>query len=164
MAKRKQAYESFRYDLGGIVNEAVFLPNNQMDPKRIRDFQQEKLRVMEKLKYCDKLLFEYNAGVVIGLKNGNAYEDGGLKIRLHGKRQKFLCYPIYVNKDGIIEDPEEEINGKDVFAFIKELRRYNPKLRLDGSMTSGYCESEEMKELITDLNTRNSLLDVWDHQ
>ena len=119
---------------------------------------------MEKLKFCDERLFHYNAGVIIGLKNGHAVLDGGLTIKLHGKTQRFTCYPIYVNKSDIIEDPEEEINGQNIFSFIKELRKTNPKLRLDGTMTSGYCESEEMKALITELNTRNSHLDVWHHR
>ncbi len=159
--RKKQEYESVYYDFGGIIHNSVLLSGNPPEP---RDIQQDNLRVIEKLKFCDERLFHYNAGVIIGLKNGHAVMDGGLTIKLHGKTQRFTCYPVYVNKYDIIEDPEEEINGQNIFSFIKDLRKTNPKLRLDGTMTSGYCESEEMKVLITELNTRNSHLDVWYHQ
>ncbi len=154
-------YESFYYDLGGIIHQSVYIPGNAPEPQ---DIQTDNIRVIEKLKFCDERLFHYNAGVIIGLKNGHAVLDGGLKIKLHGKTQRFTCYPIYVNKYDVIEDPEEEINGQNIFSFIRELQKTNPKLRLDGTMTSGYCESEEMKALITELNTRNSYLDVWAHK
>ena len=162
MAKRNSESLSFYYDLGGITHNAVFSPDFQADSES--SYRQDTIRVAEKLKFCDERLFMYNAGVVICLKNGHAIMDGGLAIRLHGQTRWFTCYPVYVNKDGIIEDPEEEINGRDIFGFVEELRKDNPKLRLDGTMTSGYCESDEMKALITELNTRNSHLDVWRHQ
>ncbi len=159
--RKNPKYESVYIDLGGIIHQTVCLPDDAPEPQ---DVQSDNIRVLKKLKFCDERLFHYNAGVIIGLKNGHAFMDGGLTIKLHGKMQRFTCYPIYVNAYDIIEDPEEEINGQNIFSFIKELRKTNPKLRLDGTMTSGYCESKEMRSLITELNTRNSYLDVWEHK
>lgn len=151
--------ERMQMEMGGIVQEvAVSKPcmlNNNYDSE-CKD-------VYDRLGECNTRLAKEDAGIVIALKNGNAFLDGGIKVRVNGKQLSFLCFPIYVNKNGQIEDSCEEINGRNIFDYIKVLREYNSKLRLDAAMTSGYCESDAMKKLLIELNTRNSYLDVYWH-
>ena len=62
---------------------------------------------------------------------------------------------IFIDKDN------PYINGKDIYFLVEELRKINSLLRIDATMTSGYCKDDTMAELITGLNTRGSYLDVW---
>lgn len=165
MTKRENKYagneSSFQYRMGGIVHETAFTQNLES----LGNFgsREDLQRVNEKLAFLDQILFSTHSGVNIGLKNGNAFTDGGISIPLGDHVEIFSCYPIHVDKFHRIVDDNEYLNGKNIFDFIAELRPLNPKLRLDGSMTSGWIESFAMEQLITELNTRNSYLDVWEH-
>ena len=69
---------------------------------------------------------------------------------------------MYFDKNNICIDKDNPyINGKDIYFLVEELRKINSLLRIDATMTSGYCKDETMAELITGLNTRGSCLDVW---
>lgn len=166
MAKRANKYAgeestSFQYRLGGIVHEtAIRHPKEDIGNFGSREDHQ---RVQDKLAFLDRILFSTQSGVNLGLKNGNTFIDGGISIPMGDHVEIYSCYPIHVDKFHRIVDDNEYLNGKNIFDFIAELRPLNPKLRLDGSMTSGWVESFAMEQLITELNTRNSYLDVWEH-
>ncbi|SEA16021.1 hypothetical protein [Selenomonas ruminantium] len=151
--------ERMQMELGGIVQEVAVANPGTLN----NDYNSGCKDVYDRLGKCNAKLAKEKAGIVIALKNGNAFLDGGIRVKVNGKQLTLMCFPIYVNQKGEIEDSCEEINGRNIFDYVKILRQYNPKLRLDATMTSGYCESQAMKNLLKELNVRNSYLDVYWH-
>lgn len=145
----------------GIHQTAIIGGLNKSSVKKAqKKINQENEQLENKLDYCFDLLDKYNAGTIVALKNGNAFLDGGLQIWLNGKREKVMCYAVYINKDGIIEDDIPDVNGKNFIDFVNHLCKSNPLLRLDSTMTMGYAHTEEMVTALNRLNTRGGALNI----
>ena len=174
MAKKRNKYSGkntiLSYEMGGIKCETV-LKNEKSSSKIVNSYkerfgltpEEDYVRVMERNNYNDKMLRCNNSGIILGFKNGNCYVDDPLKIPVGNNVVRFYsCYPLYFDKNNICIDKDNPyINGKDIYFLVEELRKINSLLRIDATMTSGYCKDDTMAELITGLNTRGSYLDVW---
>ena len=171
MAKKSNKYAGkdtiFSYEMGGIRCETVFR-NDDPSPNWYKQrfgltLEEDYARVMERNNYNNEMLRCNNSGIILGFKNGNCYVDDPLRIPVDGNIFKFYsCYPLYFDKNNICIDKDNPyINGKDLYGLVEELRKVNHLLRIDATMTSGYCKDDIMAELITSLNVRGSYLDVW---
>lgn len=110
------------------------------------------------LKQYDESLERWRAngfkGIVIGLKNGNAFVDGGLKVKgADGTWRTFMCLGVFCDDDKAY-DTINGYEGMDMYEYIDMLKEWNPRLRMDTTMPQGTPWSDKCADLMNYLAVR----------
>lgn len=93
-------------------------------------------------------------GVVITLKNGNAFLDGGINIPTKdGNSNNYMAYPIYM-RDGKVFDERNGYNEIDCYEYLNILEKNNSKLRIDLTMSYGTPWDEKIAAKLNVLSVR----------
>ena len=87
-------------------------------------------------------------GAVIGLKNGNAFLDGGLNVTgKDGITRNFMSLIVYCSPDNKIYDKLNGYEGDDLYVYIEKLKAQNSKLRMDMTELRGWSWDKKSTEL-----------------
>lgn len=94
-------------------------------------------------------------GAILGLKNGNAFIDGGLNvIGKDGVTRNFMCLIVYCSPDNKIYDKMNGYEGDDLYEYIDKIKAQNPKFRMDMTEFCGAPWDEKSEELFEYLAVR----------
>lgn len=154
MAKKKTSrkhHQTVYYNFGGVTHSSTIMNNTNMMNK----ITQPNVSVDEVYQEAlNKFALNGFTGIVITLKNGNAFLDGGINIPTKdGKINNYMAYPVYMNNDKVY-DERNNYDGMDCYEYLDMLSKRNPKLRIDLTMSQGIPWNEKITEKLNYLSVR----------
>lgn len=148
-----------RFNLGSATHETV-LSDDRNREKEIRSIVNGKKESENKYGNTQRersegyFLKNGCTGMVLGLKNGNAYTDGGLNVTdKSGVTRNFMCLNIYCNNDKVYDDING-YTGENLYDYIDMLSKDNPKFRIDTATHIGCPWNEKSEKMFSELCVR----------